>query len=210
MPHRTAYVERDSRGRDRLVIPRSGRSHSHGRLSDRELLNESEEREAALSVEISALQTRLSYAQRDQWQLQQLREEHQRLVNAHNGCRNLHAQLDTQVREVRRFEDMLADEEDKSERLTRKIDELKGKIEEYKERIRLMRRTSGEFEVYRARYEEKAVEVDILKQRLLERDQRLLERDEQLRLAETRVADRNSTIAYLKNYLRTHGFRVDG
>jgi DNA repair exonuclease SbcCD ATPase subunit len=203
MPHRTAYIERDARGRERLVIPRSGRAHSHGRKSDRELLNESEEREATLGVEISALQTRLSYAQRDQWQLQQLREEHQRLIHEHSGCRNIHAQLETQVREVRRIEDLLADEQDQSERLQRKIEDLK-------EKIRLMRRTSGEFEVYRARYEEKSLEVDVLKQRLMERDQQLIDREEQLRLAETRIADRNSTILYFKNYLRSKGFRVEG
>lgn len=203
MPHRTVYLERDARGRERVVIPRLERSRSHDRKSDRELLIESEEREAALSIEISALQNRLSYAQRDQWQLEQLRAEHQRLIHAHNNCRNTHAQLDAQVREVRRIEDLLADEVDKVERLRQKVEDLK-------ERIRLIKRTSGEFEAYRARYEEKALEVEVLKQRLVEKDQRIIERDEQVRLAEARVADKNSTILFLKNYLRTHGFRVEG
>jgi chromosome segregation ATPase len=210
MPHKTAYIERDSRGRERLVIPRSGRTHSHGRKSDRELLNESEEREAQLRAELSGLQTRLSLAQRDQWELQRLREEHQRLAHAHNGCRNVHVQLDAQVRELRRVEDLLADEEEKSEGLRRKVEQFKEKIEEYKERLRLMRRTSGDFEVYRARYEEKTREVEVLKQILTERDHQIIEKEDQIRLAETRVTDRNATILYLKNYLRTHGFRVEG
>ncbi len=210
MPAQTAYIERDGRGRERLVIPKRSRSQSHHRKSDRELLNESEEIEVSLGVELAAMQNRLSMAQRDQWEYQNLREQHQRLIHEHQNCRNLHAQLDAQVREVRRIEDLLADEEDKSERLHHRVQELKDKVEELKEKIRLMRRTSGEFEVYRARYEEKAVEVEVLRRSLAERDRRIIEQDEHIRLADIRVQEKNSTILYLKNYLTRHGFRVDG
>ena len=190
MADRDYRIERDGRGRERLVRSTSHRGHggSHGRgQSTRELLNEAEEREQILNGEIAALQTRLSYAQRDLWQYQTAATEHQQ-------CRNIRAQLDAQIREVRRLEDRLADEEDINAR-------LRGKNEELKERYRLMKRGSRE-EDYRQRYEEKLAEVELLRRRLIDRD-------EKLALAETRISDKNRTIAYLKNYLRTHGFHVD-
>jgi len=102
-------------------------------------------------------------------------------------------QLEAQVREVRRIEDLLGDEEDKSDRLLHKNEKLE-------EKLRLMKRGSRDME-YKARYEEKLLEGEVLRQRLVERD-------EELRLAQTRISDKNQTILYLKNYLRTHGFRV--
>jgi hypothetical protein len=95
--------------------------------------------------------------------------------------------MEAQVREVSRVEDLLADEEDKNERL--------------KEKIRLLKRGSGN-DIYRTRFEEKVLEVELLRQRIAEREQ-------VIRLAETRVAEKNRTILYLKNYLRTHGFTVE-
>ena len=207
MPHKTAYIERDSRGRERLVIPRRshshGRTHSHGRKSDRELLNESEEREAALGVELAAVQNRLSMAERDKWENRTLTEQHQRLLHDHHQCHNLHAQLDAQVREVRRIEDVLADEEYKSERLHQRVQKLEEKIDDLKEKNRVLKRTSGDYEVWRLRYDEKAVEADVLRLQLTERD-------EQIRRADLRIQEKNSTISLLKDYLRQHGFRVDG
>ncbi len=105
----------------------------------------------------------------------------------------MRAQLEAQVREVARYEELLANEEDKSERLQHKNEKLE-------EKIRLLKRGSGEN--YRARYEEKLVEVEMLRTRMVERD-------EMLRLADTRLTEKNSTIVYLKTYLRTHGFRVE-
>ena len=95
--------------------------------------------------------------------------------------------MEAQVREVSRVEDLLADEEDKNEKL--------------KEKIRLLKRGSGH-DGYRARFEEKVMEVELLRQRIAERENLI-------RLTETRVAEKNRTILYLKNYLRTHGFRVE-
>jgi hypothetical protein len=181
-------IERDGRGRERLVRTsshREGGSHSRAR-STRELLNEAEEREEVLNGEILSLQTRLSYAQRDNWQ-------YQNIVNEHQHCRNIRAQLDAQVREVRRLEDLLADEEDTSARLRHKNEELKEKYRDLRSRNRE--------EEYKLRYEEKLAEVEVLRRRLAEKD-------ELLALGETRIADKNRTIVYLKNYLRTHGFHV--
>jgi hypothetical protein len=151
----------------------------------RELLNEAEEREV-LKGEVLSLQARLSYAQRDNWQ-------YQNLVNEHRHCRNLRGELEAQVREVRRLEDLLADEEDTTARLKRKNEELK-------EKYRLMKRGNRE-EEFKLRYEEKRAEGEVLRRRLAERD-------EMLALAETRIANKNRTILYLKNYLRSHGFNV--
>jgi len=186
--NREYRIERDGRGRERLVRSsshREGGSHGRGRNA-RELLSDAEEQIETLNGEILSLQTRLSYAQRDNWQ-------YQNIVNEHQQCRNIRAQLDAQVREVRRLEDLLADEEDTSARLRHKNEELK-------EKYRLMKRGSRE-EEFKLRYEEKLAEVEVLRRRLAERD-------EMLALAETRIANKNRTILYLKNYLRSHGFNV--
>ncbi|KAH7346421.1 hypothetical protein BKA65DRAFT_276343 [Rhexocercosporidium sp. MPI-PUGE-AT-0058] len=202
MSSRRPYIERDSRGRERLVL--GGRSPSHRRTSSygdkttQQLLDEAEAREQTLISEVSSLQTRLSMAQRDQWHLQNLRTEHQRVVNEHYQCRNVRVQLDAQIREVRRMEDLLVEEEERNAKLVHKNEKLE-------EKVRLLKRGSGSMTVvegWQRRYEEKLLEVEMLRQRLVERD-------EGLRLAETRIADKNSTIVYLKNYLRTHGFRVE-
>lgn len=188
MANREYTIERDRWGRERLVRTASNREGgSHGRArSTRELLNEAEEREQLLNGEILSLQTRLSYAQRDNWQ-------YQNIVNEHQHCRNLRGQLEAQVREVRRLEDLLADEEDTTAG-------LKHKNEELREKYRLMKRGSRE-EEFKLRYEEKLAEVEVLRRRLAEKD-------ELLALAETRITDKNRTIVYLKNYLRNHGFHV--
>ncbi|KAG4432469.1 hypothetical protein IFR05_012059 [Cadophora sp. M221] len=202
MSTRRPYIERDSRGRERLVLS-GGRSPSHhrrtssnGEPTTHQLLVEAESREQTLISEVSSLQTRLSMAQRDQWHLQNLRTEHQRVVNEHYQCRNVGAQLDAQVREVRRVEDLLGEEEERNAKLEHKNEKLE-------EKIRMLKRGSaGAAEGYQRRYEEKLLEVEVLRQRVLERD-------ELVRLAETRIAEKNRTIVYLKNYLRTHGFRVE-
>jgi hypothetical protein len=188
MANREYRIERDSRGRERLVRTSSyheGGSHRRGKTTG-ELLNEAEEREQVLNGEILSLETRLSYTQRDNW-------EYQNIVNEHQQCANIRAQLEAQVREVRRLEDLLTDEEDANAR-------LRSKNEELKEKYRLMKRGSRE-EEYKLRYEEKLLEVEVLRRRLVEKD-------EIVRLAETRITDKNRTIVYLKNYLRARGFHV--
>lgn len=209
MSSRRGYVDRDGRGRERIVIPRSGsyhrtRSQSYDgqRKSTRQLLEEAEERETVLATEVASLQTRLSFAQRAEWQLQNLQRDHQNLRTEHQQCQHVRAQLQAQVREVGRLEDLLAD--------------VQEKYDELKEKYRLMKRGSASGEGYKIRFEEKAMEVDLLRHRLSERDETILlletkldERDNALRLAETRISDRDSTIRYLKSYLRAHGFRVE-
>jgi hypothetical protein len=91
------YVERDSRGRERLVV---NQSSSQNRKSTLDLLNESHEREQVLIAQITSLETRLSFAERNEFQYQNLRREHQNLVNEHSECRNPHTQLEAQVRTV--------------------------------------------------------------------------------------------------------------
>ena len=131
--------------------------------------------------ENAALRHRLSVAERDCWDFRNLTADYQRLVNEHHQCRYLRAQLDAQIRETRRVEDKLDDEKDRVDKLTETLRRMKS---------------------YRKKYEEKWNEVEVLQRRLLERDDRL-------RLAETRIADKNKMIIYLKNALRARGFRVD-
>jgi len=63
-----------------------------------------------------------------------------------------------------------------------------------------MKRGSRE-EEFKLRYEEKLAEVEVLRRRLVEKD-------ELLGVEETRIAEKNRTIVYLKDYLRRHGFHV--
>lgn len=198
MSNRRGYIERDSRGRERLVLGRTSshrRAASDGHHTTAQLLEESEAREQSLLSEVSSLQTRLSEAQRDQWHLQTLRTEHQRVVNEHYQCRSLRGQLDANAREVTRLDDLLAEEEDKTEHLQHKVEKLE-------EKVRLLKRGSSD-QGYRMRYEEKLREVEVLRERMVEKDNTL-------RLAEARITDRDGTIAYFRNYLRTHGFRIEG
>jgi DNA repair ATPase RecN len=177
MPSKKAYVERDRRGRERIVIER----RSSSKATTAELLEAAEEREAILRAENNALRTRLSVADRDSWEFRNLTAEYQHLINEHQQCTYLRGQLEAQIRETRRVEDDLDDEKDKVDKLTEKL-----------------RRTKS----YKQKYEEKWSEAEILKRRVLERD-------DVIRLAETRIEDKNKLILYLKNYLRRHGFHVD-
>lgn len=117
------------------------------------------------------------------------------MVNEHYGCRHLQQQLEVNVREVRRLESALAKEEDANDKLVHKNDKLE-------EKIRLMKRGSRESDGLREAYEQKELEVEVLRQRLMERD-------ETLRLAEVRIAEKNSRIVYLKEFLWTKGYRVE-
>lgn len=198
------YIERDSRGRERLVVSRAGsrrRSSSQGRVPLRDLLEEAEARQEALAAEVRSLQIQLSEAKRSEWHLQNLRIEHQKVVNEHYGCRRMEAQLEGQVREVRKVDTLLAQEEDRNRQLVHKNERLE-------EKIRLMKRGSREGEGLREGYEQKLLEVEILRQRLVERDSEIRDRDDTIRLAETRIREKNSRIVYLTNFLRTKGFRV--
>ncbi|KAF8862153.1 hypothetical protein BDZ45DRAFT_739456 [Acephala macrosclerotiorum] len=161
----------------------------------RDLLEQAETREEALAAEVRSLQSRLSLAQRSEWHLQNLRIEHQKVVNEHYGCRHLQQQLEANVREVRRLESTLAKEEDINDKLVHKNEKLE-------EKVRLMKRGSRESDGLREAYEQKELEVEVLRQRLMERD-------ETLRLAEVRIAEKNSRIVYLKEFLWTKGYRVE-
>ncbi|KAG0651234.1 hypothetical protein D0Z07_1883 [Hyphodiscus hymeniophilus] len=175
---RKVYVEEDRHGRKKFVIERRG---SSSRSSTAELLEAAEEREASLSAENIALRNRLSVAERDAWEFRNLTAEYQHLVNEHHQCRYLRAQLDAQIRDTRRVEDRLDDEKD---------------------RVHKMGETLRRMKSYKEKYDEKWNEVEVLKRRILERD-------DILRLAETRIEDKNKLIIYLKKYLRDHGFRVE-
>ncbi|KAF4627082.1 hypothetical protein G7Y89_g11070 [Cudoniella acicularis] len=211
----SAYVERDRHGHERLVIRRS--SSRERRSSSRELI-EAEERYDALQAEVGRLQTRLSFEQRNAWNLQR---ENERLSAEHYNCHNIQTQLDNEIREVRRLEDLLDDEEKKSERL--------------EEKLRLMKRgltgKREDAEGYRLSYEQKVQEVEVLRVRLAEMDEinrlnegrlaeknrALVEKNREITEKKAAIVEKNmalkhkdNTISYLKEYLRTHGFVVQG
>jgi len=203
MPHKNhVYIERGSNGRNRFVIPR-GRRHSvsseHDSFTPNERLSAAQGRMEALEIQIGQLQNRLSFEQSNNWTT---RRENERLT-AENY--DLQAQVEVQRQEVRCLDDMLFD-------LEKKYEKLEGKYRQLKRRSRSMSEGSD----YRRVYEEKATEVEVLRARLAERD-------DLIRLDETRISEKNSllrekdnllrkkadTITYFKNYLRTHGFRVE-
>jgi peptidoglycan hydrolase CwlO-like protein len=188
MSRRRSFFERDAQGRERIVIVNRTRSSSHDK-STRELLAEADEREQALIAQVSSLTTRLSFAERNEWAI---RQQHTALVNEHHNCRQLRAQVDAQLNEIRRLDSLLNDEEDKTNR-------LKGKVEKLEEKIRLMKR--GVVEDYRHKYDNAMKDMDLL-------TQRMVDKNEELRLADARIAEKNRTIVYLKDYLQQLGYRV--
>ncbi|TVY81254.1 hypothetical protein LSUE1_G006766 [Lachnellula suecica] len=193
MPHRQAYVERDRHGRERLVLGGGRRrSSSADRISAGELLTAAQARIQTLEIELGQLQTRLSFEQSGQWNS---RRERDRLT-AENY--QLQGQLQVQVQEVTRMEDLLFDEEERNKKL--------------EEKYRLMKRSrsrsrSGSSE-YRRAYEEKAQEVEILRVRLAEKDEILRLNEGRLAEKDRALREKNVTISYFKDYLQTHGFRV--
>lgn len=185
---RRGFFERTGRGHERIVIVNRGRASSHGK-STKELLDEAEEREQALISQVTSLNTRLSIAERNEWNM---RQNHNTLVHEHNQCRNLRAQLEHQINEVRRFDGLLADQEDRSEK-------YKAKVEKLEEKVRLLKR--GMVEDYRSRYDKAMEDVDLLAQKVGEKN-------DELRVADTRIAEKNRTIVYLRNYLQQLGYSV--
>jgi hypothetical protein len=87
-------IERNGRGCEHTVhskvTPSTPAPQKRSSQSTRELLNEVEDREQVLSGEVLTLQTRLSYAQRDLWQLQNI-------VSEHKNCGNGRAQHKSNV-----------------------------------------------------------------------------------------------------------------
>lgn len=239
------------------------RSSSHERRSHADLLDVAEKREKAVASGTNSLQTRLSVAQRDQWHLQDLRTEHEELVNEHDECIHLRAQLEMQAIQVRDLKDMLADMENTAEKLARgnreleekawlnretyeqksrevevlrlkledKDNEIRAIVEQRVQEVKALRLEPVESnKMIQARAEQRAqevrlelverdkmiqardeqmAEVEVLRLMVVERDKEIQARDEMIRLAETRVAEKNSEIVSLTNFLRTQGFRVE-
>ncbi|KAH6667591.1 hypothetical protein B0J14DRAFT_182338 [Halenospora varia] len=215
-----AYIERDRHGRERLVLRRST---SRGRSSERDTtsreLIDAEERYEALQIEVGRLQTRLSFEQRNVWNLQQENQRLANIANEHHHCGRVRAELEHEIGEKHRVEDDL--------------DDLEKKFEKLEEKYRLMKRglvhKRDDVEGYRQFYEEKVREVEILRARLAEadevtrlhegriaeKDRTLLRRNQLITEKDTVIAEKDAdlahkdtAIAYLKGYLRTHGFHV--
>lgn len=236
--YRHSFLERDRHGNLRNVIPRS---NSHGKKSDRQLLREYEERETLHDAQVAALQSQLAQAKQDIWRFGDIDQQYQRLVQIHNRCghghaqteqqiSNLHAQLEGERSEARRFEDMLYDEKAKTKQLEKDIKKLD-------ERIRLLKRTSGDYEVYRNKYDDKKLEleicradlegcrkdhaqkvseVELLRHKLREKDQKIFEKGETIRSlnkaldsADSAILLKNRTVRDLKDFLRSKGYYVD-
>ncbi|PSS22099.1 hypothetical protein M430DRAFT_221113 [Amorphotheca resinae ATCC 22711] len=211
MANRTAHIERDRHGRERVVLTNHRRSSSRTRQSSRELLDEAEKREQHLIARNQDLQAQLNWAQVNECntrnEYHRLFARHQDLVNDHCQCRDLRAQLQIQTGENRRLEGLIEAEKHEKEAL--------------EEKVRLLKRTS--LEGYRQRYEEKARELEILKRqmqeaeelkrldtlKLVEKSQTILELKERRRLDAIRLEGKTQLISDLKEHLRRLGYRFD-
>lgn len=185
MAGRRAYVERDRRGRERIVV-------TPERSSTRELLNAAEERERELTSENESLRTRNSFLQSQLWEHQRehqrLRVQHQALVDEHYQCRHFRGQLNAQVNAVKDLEDKLEAEEHRTRRL--------------EQRVRMLQRGSSD-QSLRARFEEALAEAETLRERLLTTNA-------SLRNVSALLQEKDRVILYLKGYLARLGYRVEG
>ena len=138
---------------------------------------------------MSSLTTRLSYSERNEWAL---RQQHTALVHEHAGCRQVRAQNEAQANEIRRLDGLLLIEEDKTSN-------LKDKIKGLEEKVRMLKRSV--VPDYKDRYDTAMRDLDLL-------TQRLVEKNEELRLKDLRIDEKGRTIAYLRDYLQQRGYSV--
>lgn len=195
---RNGYVERDSRGNQRIVFPSSRRASSQSNMSTRELLEESEQREQSLISTVSNLQARLSTAEHNEYQI---RHHYQALVNQHQQCRNKDAELKDQYREVRRLDQLLTEEEDMTEKLQGKVEKLQAKVEKLEKNIKSLQR-SLVVEDYKRLYEKSLSDIDLL-------TQRLADKTEALRLSDIRLVEKTRSIRSLTAKLYRLGYRAE-
>jgi chromosome segregation ATPase len=200
---RYSFIERDRHGRERFVRRRSTSYEHEDTPSRRDQLEMAEERVQALDSEVNSLQTRLSLEQRNVHILQQ---QLQRLNQDHPQARHFQQLYLDSKDECSRLDDLLYKEEKKTKKLQEKYDDVS-------EKYRLMKRGISqhdhEAETYRVLYEEKLQEVEVLRARNQEMDEQL--RLEQARIEEKNhsIREKNRIISYFREYLRSHGFRVD-
>lgn len=185
MSYGRAFVERDRRGRERVVVERNHRSSSC-QPSNRELINELEDRNAALETDIRVLQYQLSMAQAQAWESRNAAAQYRQLQNEHYRCRNVRAQLAATEREVQRLDEKLDYTEDSLKKLT--------------DKIRHYKRRSDDGEAYRSRLQEALEEAGRLRRQLVEK-----ERD--LQHATRRNLEKTQVIDTLRGILRDYGLR---
>jgi len=181
MSRRSAHIETDRHGRQRLVIGGDRRRSPEPRNTGNEDL---------LISEIESLRTRLSFAESNE---HRIRNQYQALANEHYQCRNLRGQLQALENDIGRIQDKYEDEQDKNERL--------------EERIRLMRRSS--VESYRQRYEEKVAEAEALRRKVLEQDGYIRVQQTRIAARDQSISKKTSAIIYFKEYLRGLGYVVE-
>ena len=185
MSRRRGYWERDSSGHERVVIVNHRRSSSQTR-SPRELLEESESREQALIAQVSSLSTRLSYSERNEWAL---RQQHTALVHEHQTCRTLRGENDARAGHIRRLDEKLTIEEDRNSTLREKIRSLEREVRSLKRSV---------VPDYKDRYDTAMSDLDLV-------TQRLVEKNEELRLKDLRIEEKGRTIAYLRDFCAQRG-----
>jgi predicted RNase H-like nuclease (RuvC/YqgF family) len=203
MSRRYSYIERDRHGRERFVRRRSTSYEHEDRSSRRDQFEMAEQRVQDLDSEVNSLQTRLSVEQRNVHILQQ---QLQRLTQDHSQARHFQQLYLDSKDECAHLNELLYKEEKKTKKLQEKYDDIS---EKYRMMKRGVSQHDHEAEYYRVLYEEKLQEVELLRIRAVEKDERhhldqarIDKKDESLR-------EKNQTISYFREYLRSHGFRVD-
>jgi hypothetical protein len=193
MAGKNVFYEQTICGRQRFIRE----SNRHGsskdkKITTRQLLDAAAAREADLIAENNSLQERLSVAQRDQDELQELRVQyenlqvqyhnqqnqyHTSLAHEHHQCRYL-TELEMQEMEIRRLEDELDHEKDRRAIVLGTVENLTEELAGRAREMELLRRW-------------------------------IAEREEMIRLMEIRLAEEERRTNTLRGHLRDLGFRVD-
>lgn len=159
-------------------------------------------RVATLEVELSLLQDRLSREQQSNWELGRRGEDARRL---HHDIQTLQNERNHNLQQIKDLEDDWEEEH--------------RKYEEMKEKYKMLKRNSSQevqrFDNYQIRYEEKCLrlneksqEVEVLRQRLRERDELILYNEGKIAQKDQSLREKRKFIDYLTSFLRNLGYSV--
>ncbi|KAG9234291.1 hypothetical protein BJ875DRAFT_376748, partial [Amylocarpus encephaloides] len=185
-PRRNSFfVERDHKGRERVVRRRSSSCDYRARMA--------EDRAQTAEADSADYQRRLSVEQRNAWNLQR---QLQQVTNEHAVCPRVQADRDRAWDEIDILKEDLEKDKRKYEKLEEKYRQLKRGISYHE---------YGN-ETYRLRYEEKTQECELFRQRYVETYE--LNHLNEGRIAEKNRAlkDKNTMIEYLEECLRARRF----
>lgn len=199
------YFERDRNGHERIVFrsqSRPRRSTSQSRLTNCEMVNELEERNAELHAVAESLKTELAVVEGRNWQLTSdnsaLREMARVLKIDKEVLRTDNVEKDSEIRYLEERIDKLEGKKEKAE--------VRG--ERAEEKVRMMRRGfTGQGILneggLKQRLEDKVAEVERLEEQVRVMDRKISERNRWL-------AEKDNKLSYLRRWMGSKGYVVEG